>query len=126
MFRCLALALAALVFSATSIAQVQRAFPQNALRGSLVVDNPPQITMNAQDARMGPGARIFGQDNMLRMSASLVGQKLLVHYTVDTQGLIKDVWILTAGEVAKKPWPTTLQEAQSWRFDAVSQTWTRP
>jgi hypothetical protein len=126
MFRCLAFALAALAFSAPSLAQVQRNFPANAMRGTIVIDSPPQVTLNAQPARLAPGARIFGQDNLLRLSGSLVGQKLLVHYTVDIQGLVKDVWILTATEAAKRPWPATPQDLQTWQFDAITQTWTRP
>jgi hypothetical protein len=126
MFRCLALALVALTFAVPSLAQVQRNFPANALRGTIAIDTPPQVVLNAQPARLAPGARIFGQDNMLRLSGTLVGQKMLVHYTVDIQGLVKDVWILTANEAARKPWPTTQQELQTWQFDAAAQVWTKP
>jgi hypothetical protein len=36
------------------------------------------------------------------------------------------VWILTADEAARKPWPTTPAEAQAWSFDPVAQAWTKP
>jgi hypothetical protein len=49
-----------------------------------------------------------------------------VNYTVDTLGLVKDVWILTPGEMANRPWPTTTLEAQSWLFDPVAQRWVKP
>jgi hypothetical protein len=49
-----------------------------------------------------------------------------VHYTVDTQGLLKEIWILRPDEAARKPWPASLDEARSWQFDAVTQTWSKP
>jgi len=121
LFATLCLGLA--VSSAT--AQVQRNFPADALRGTLVVANAPEITLNGAPARLAPGARIRGQNNMLAMSASLTGQRLLVHYTLDMQGNVKDVWILTPEEAARRPWPSTPQEAARWEFDLATQTWTR-
>jgi len=126
MYRCVIAASAALFVAAPVAAQVQRNFPQNALRGSLVIDSPPQIVLNGQPARLAPGARIRGTRNMLEMSGALVGLKLLVHYTVDPDGLVKDVWILTPEEAAKKPWPTAAIEAQTWTFDPVAQVWSKP
>jgi len=125
-------AFAALVVLSTALvalpaaAQVQRTFPQNALRGALVVGAPPEITLNGKPARLAPGARIRNQANMLEMSGSLTGARLLVHYTLDSFELVKDVWILTPAEAAKKPWPTTPQQAQEWLFDPVAQAWSRP
>ena len=54
-----------------------------------------------------------------------MGQPLAVHYTIDLDGSVKDVWILTAEELAKRPWPTTPEEAARWAFDPLEQTWTR-
>ncbi|HEV7914595.1 MAG TPA: hypothetical protein VGP22_12585 [Albitalea sp.] len=125
MYRCALAAVAAAFLIAPAAAQ-QRAFPQNALRGAIVIDSPTEVTLNGQPARLAPGLRIRGQNNMLDMSAGLIGQKLLVNYTVDIQGLVKDVWILTADEAARKPWPTTPAEAQAWSFDPVAQAWTKP
>ena len=126
-----ALALFAVVFTALFIAvapasaQVQRNFPAEALRGALVVENAPEITLNGTPARLAPGARIRGQNNMLAMSGAIAGQRLLVHYTFDMNGHIKDVWILTPEEAARQPWPTTPQQAASWSFDSAAQAWTR-
>jgi hypothetical protein len=119
-------ALLALFFSLPCFAQVQRNFPPNALRGVLVVGEIPQVRVNGVDGTLAPGARIFGQNNMLQMSGSLVGAKLLVHYTLDTSGQVKDVWILTPDEAAKRPWPRTLLEAEKWEFDFGTQTWSKP
>jgi hypothetical protein len=126
MYRCVLAAVTALCLVAPAAAQVQRSFPQNALRGSLTVDVPPAVTLNGQPAQLAPGARIRGQQNMLEMSGALIGAKLLVNYTLDNQGLVKDVWILTPDEAARKPWPTTPLEAQSWSFDPVAQVWVKP
>jgi hypothetical protein len=106
-------------------AQVQRNFPQTALRGELQITQPPEAVLNGQPVRLAPGARIRGEDNMLKMSGAMVGAKLMVHYTVDPLGLVYDVWILNEQERAKRPWPRTPKEAQTWVFDPIAQTWAR-
>jgi hypothetical protein len=105
-------------------AQVQRNFPADALRGALVVGDAPEITLNGRPARLAPGARIRGQSNMLAMSGSLAGKRLLVNYTFDMNGQVRDVWILTPAEAGRNPWPSTPEEAARWQFDATAQTWT--
>ncbi|MBX3604181.1 MAG: hypothetical protein KF788_02860 [Piscinibacter sp.] len=125
MFRCLIAAFAA-VFAMGASAQSLRHFPADALRGELVVGAAPDVQINGQAARLGAGARVRGIDNLVKMPASLAGQKFLVHYTVDPQGLLREVWILSEAEAAKKPWPTSAKEAGSWRFDAVAQAWSKP
>ncbi len=126
MLRCALLAAALVTVSLPAAAQVQRNFPQNALRGELAFAQPPEALLNGQPARLAPGSRIRGENNMLVMSAALAGSKAVVHYTVDELGLVKDVWILRPEELAKKPWPTTLKDAQAWRFDPTAQAWTKP
>ena len=117
---------AALAFASPAWSQVARNFPQNALRGEMIVGNPPEITLNGRPARLSPGSRIRNRDNMLAMSGSLGGAPLLVNYTVDTSGLVHDVWILRADEAARKPWPATAEQSRTWTFDPVAQSWTRP
>lgn len=129
MFRCHAPALAALLLALPALpaaAQVARNFPATALRGEIVVVAPPEITLNGKPARLAPGARIRGQDNMLQMSGALAGQKLQVNYTLDTYGLVHDVWVLRPGEARVRPWPRTPEEARQWTFDPVAQTWSKP
>ena len=126
MYRCLAIAGATLGLLTGAQAQVARQFPAHALRGEIVVLAPPEITLNGDPARLSPGSRIRAQDNMLQLSGGLVGQKLRVNYTVDTLGLVHDVWILRPEEARMRPWPRTSAEAQTWQFDAVSQTWSKP
>ncbi|MBC7941297.1 MAG: hypothetical protein H7Z19_16350 [Chitinophagaceae bacterium] len=117
--------LAWLALSDISAAQ-QRNFPATALRGELRIGQPPEVLLNGRPARLAPGSRIRDTQNMLAMSGALVGQPLRVNYTLDTQGGILDVWVLTAAERARQPWPTSLEQARAWSFDAAAQTWSRP
>ena len=125
-FRPLAFAAAlALLAPAAASAQMQRPFPPTALRGVIAFGQPPEISLNGRPLRLAPGARIRDRDNMLAMSGTLIGQTLTAHYIPDFDGNVKDVWILTADELARRPWPTTTEEAARWTFDPATQTWTR-
>ena len=107
-------------------AQTQRAFPQNALRGSLVIGVAPEALLNGDPARLAPGARIRNAANMVVVPTAVTGGPYLVNYTLDTSGLVKDVWILRPDEAAVQPWPKTREEAATWRFDPVGQVWSKP
>lgn len=124
MLRCVTL-VAAVVAALPAVAQIQRNFPANALRGEFVVVQPPEVRLNGKPARLAPGSRIRSQNNMLEMSGALVGQRWIVHYTRDTNGDLFDVWLLTDAEAARKPWPVNEAQAQAWAFDPVGQTWSR-
>ncbi len=116
---------AALLLATGAIAQTSRPFPATALRGALQITQPPDVLLNGEAARLSPGSRIRGANNMLQLSGALVGQNLLVHYTREMSGLVHDVWILTPEEAARKPWPTTADEARRWEFNPAAQTWIR-
>ena len=75
-----------------------RSFPPAALRGTMQITNPPDMLLNGQAARLSPGARIRGVNNMLVMSGALAGQSVVVNYVRDSLGLVQDVWILNATE----------------------------
>ena len=128
MYRCaLAAVVSAAAWVAPATAQVQRSFPQNALRGAIVVGEFPQITLNGGAAMLAPGSRIRNADNLIVMAASLVGARLLVNYTFDISGgLVRDVWILRPEEAAVRPWPRTIEESQTWTFDQVANAWVKP
>ncbi len=126
MNRCALVATLAAALAWPVLAQTTRPFPATALRGVLQIVQPPDVRLNEQATRLAPGARIRGANNMLQLSGALVGQELLVHYTVEpTSGQVLNVWVLTPEEAARKPWPTTPQEAQQWLFNPAAQTWTR-
>ncbi|MDO9002512.1 MAG: hypothetical protein Q7V20_03525 [Aquabacterium sp.] len=129
MHRCLltasvALALAVPVLASAQM-QVQRNFPANALRGELVFTGARKITLNGKAARLSPGSRIRGPNQMFLMSGAITGEKLIVNYTVEQYGMVHDVWVLRPEEI-KKLWPKTPQEAATWSFDPIGQTWTKP
>jgi len=103
-------ALAVHLFAATAVllpssAEAQlavRQFPAAAKRGALTVTSPPEVLINGTAERLAPGVRIRGVNNLLLMSASLVGQTYIVNYVREPQGLIKDIWLLNQYEVAEK------------------------
>lgn len=127
--RCLLTASVALTLAVPVLAfaqsQAPRNFPANALRGELLITAPPHAQLNGRDARLAPGARIRGTNQMLLMSGAIAGQKLVVNYTLETHGLLQDVWVLRPDEI-KKRWPETAKEAATWSFNYLAQTWTKP
>lgn len=78
-----------------------RQFPPNVRRGTLVVVQPPIITLNGRPARLSPGARIRGTNGLLHMSGTLLNQSLLVNYLLEPGGMVHEVWILTPAEAAQ-------------------------
>ncbi|EHR73158.1 hypothetical protein BurJ1DRAFT_4365 [Burkholderiales bacterium JOSHI_001] len=126
MLRCVLASMALAAAVPVAAQSVNRNFPATALRGELVLQQPPEALLNGVPARLSPGARIRGTNNLLVMSGAIVGQPYLVHYTLDDQGLVHLVWILSDAELAKKPWPVTLQQQKTWVFDPVGQTWSKP
>lgn len=99
------LVLALLASGLLPTAQAQtltRQFPAKALRGKLVVQQPPWVTLDGKTAQLSPGSRIRNTNNTLVLSASLVGQELTVNYLRDGQGLLHEVWILNAVEASDK------------------------
>ena len=81
---------------------VLRQFPADAKRGTLVVLIPPEVLINGTPERLAPGARIKGVNNLLLLSASLVGTPVLVNYVRDGQGLIRAVWVLSSQEAQEQ------------------------
>jgi hypothetical protein len=133
MLRCVVVCALAAAFAwpassafAQSVEQLPRNFPANALRGEIAVLQPPELTLNGQPARLAPGARVRGFNNMQMLSGALAGRRVVVNFTLDTQGELLDVWVLTPQERAKQPWPTSPAQAAAWQFDAAAQTWSRP
>ena len=79
-----------------------RPFPAAAKRATMQITQPPEMLLNGQAARLSPGARIRGANNMLVLSGALAGQNLPVNYVRDHQGMVHEVWVLNATE-AKQP-----------------------
>ena len=126
MYRCLFAVVAAATIAAPAFAQVQRPFPQNALRGTMTFGQPPVVALNGKATQLSPGARVRDGNNMVVMTGQLVDLKVVVNYTIDAAGQVRDVWILRPEEVKMRPWPVTTDQAQAWSFDPAAQTWTKP
>ena len=105
---------------------LRRNFPQKALRGKIVFGTPPFIQLNGNVTQMAAAYRVHGYNNLLVMSAQLVGVEATVDYTLDVAGQVYEIWFLTPTEAANKPWPWTPAEAAAWTFDPIAQTWTKP
>ena len=124
MLRCVFALCAALVLALP--VHAQRIFENNALRGELVVKAPPEALLNGKPVRLAPGVRIRNPQNMIQLSGTLIDQKLLVNYTLDGMGLVREVWVLTEEEARRLPWPRTIEESRAWQFDPTLQRWTKP
>jgi hypothetical protein len=106
---------------------LMRRFPRNALRGEIAFIGFPQIALNGQSAQLAPGGRVKDATNQVAMPGALIGNRYIVNFTVDSSGLVHDVWILRPDEIAtQQPWPRNLQEAQTWAFDEQAQVWRKP
>jgi hypothetical protein len=126
MLRCVLFVFLVIAAALPLAAEPNRNFTDKALRGEISFQQPPQVLINGSPARLAPGARIRGEDNLLKMSATLVGQRFVAFYTLDSNGQLQDVWVLTAQERARQPWPTTPAQAHTWSFDVNAQRWTKP
>lgn len=99
----LTLALAPPLAAPAAAQGIERPFPPDAQRGKMTPGYFPDILIDGKPRRLAAGARIFNQDNMIAMPATLRGGDIVVNYTVDAMGYIDRVWILTKEEAAQKP-----------------------
>lgn len=81
-----------------------RPFPAHAWRGTMVVTAPPSfITIDKKPQKLSPGSRIRGTHNLIVFANTLVGQELIVNYTLEANtGMVNEVWILTPEEAKVK------------------------
>ena len=99
MMRRLGFALAIALAAAAAHAQF-RAIPAAAKRGELRHVQDMIVEIDGQAARLAPGAQIRDPDNLI-MVPTAVPPGVLVKYTVDAQGMVKQVWILSPAEAAR-------------------------
>ena len=98
----LAMALVAMLLAASAWAQMGlRPFPPKTQRAVMQITQTPELLLNGKSERLSPGARIHGRDNLLVMSGTLTGQKVLVNYVRESSGQVYEVWILTDAEAAQ-------------------------
>lgn len=120
-----ALLLLAIAPAADAQALIRR-FPRTALRGEIVFGAFPQVLVNSQAAQLAPGSKVRDGTNLVALPGALAGNKYIVNYTIDSMGLVHDVWILRPDEIAVQPWPKTPVEALAWSFDDGAQVWSKP
>jgi hypothetical protein len=89
-----------------------REAPKDVLRGEIVITAPPLITLDGKPDRLSPGSRIRDTNNMLLLSASVVGKTLPVVYRRDAAGLVHEAWVLTPEEYARLGGSDSKQGAQ--------------
>ena len=106
--RLIALLLAALL--ALPALAIDRPFPANILRGKMTPGYFPDVKIDGVARHLAPAARIFNRDNLIEMPAAVRGADIVVNYTVDMNGDIDRIWILTAEEAAQKV-PTAAEAA---------------
>ncbi len=108
---------ALLSFHSTTQAQsVVRPFPAAAKRGIFEVQTWPLVLINGSAERLSPGARIRGPSNLLMLSGQLVGQRLVVNYLRDAQGMVHEVWVLNATEAQLER--EGLESTKNWAFES--------
>lgn len=79
----------------------ERPFPAHAKRGKMSPAAFPDIVIEGRTRQLAPGARIWNEDNLVQMPASLRGSGLVVNYTEDANGHIDRVWMLSAAEASE-------------------------
>lgn len=77
-----------------------RTIPKEARRGELTHVMQNVVSVDGQRMRLAPGALIYAQNN-LTIVPTQVPRNSLVEYTLDRNGDLFKVWILTRDEAAR-------------------------
>ncbi len=95
-----ALLVSVLVGLAATPASAQiRPIPEHARLATLKLGVFPDAELNGKWVKLGPGARIYNQDNMIVIPSSLKGVPHVVAYVTGSLGEVVSVWILKDREV---------------------------
>jgi hypothetical protein len=103
------LALSALGFAPGAAAE--RIFPPNAQRGEMKAFAYPHMKIGDKTLRLSAGSRIYNEQNLIIMPASLQKQSAHIIYAVDINGQLQAVWLLTAAEIKKYPFKAPAKPA---------------
>jgi len=91
--------LLAVLTTASSWAQ-SRTIPKEARRGELTHVTENIVSLDGERKRLAPGAQIFARNNLTIVPTQLP-RNSLVEYTLNREGDIFKVWILTPAEAAR-------------------------
>lgn len=86
------------VLIARATAAQIRHFPDNTRLGRIRFGQFPDATLNGKPVRLGAGARIHNQENLIVTPASLHGKTYMVGYVTGTLDEIVTVWLLSEDE----------------------------
>ena len=84
-------------------AQAARNFPQDAQRGTLTSHEYPDYRIGTTSYRISPAGRIYNEQNLIIMPASLPNRKAEIMYRLDFQGYLSEIWLLTRDEARRNP-----------------------
>ena len=86
-----------------AVSHAFRDFPPNARRGVLQAHEFPYYKIGKATYRLAAGGRIYSQQNLIVMPASLPAGKAEIIYQVDMNGQLSAIWLLTAAEAQRYP-----------------------
>jgi hypothetical protein len=96
---------AVLVLAGATQAFAERNFPEQAKRGDMKAYEYPSMKIGDNVYRLTAGSRIFNQQNLIIMPASLQIQTAPVMYMLDISGDLSRIWLLTGDEATRLPVP---------------------
>ena len=82
------------------VAAQARTIPAQAKRGPMSHVEGKVIDINGKRVRLAPGAQIRDASNRIVQPVTLASQ-VLVKYTLDSQGSVSRVWVLTRQEASQ-------------------------
>ena len=83
----------------------ERVFPDQARRGDIKAYQYPAMKIGDRVYRLAAGSRLYNQQNLIIMPASLQIQTAPVMYILDIGGDLSRIWLLTQDEAAQHPLP---------------------
>jgi len=75
--------------------------PAKAKRAQMTFDGSMTVVVDGKvQARLAPGVRIFGRDNLLLLYGNLSGTATVKYLQEESSGLLMNIWVLTNDEIA--------------------------
>src|SRR5262245_23353491 len=86
-------------------ALAERHFPEQAKRGEMKAFQYPYIKIGDRKLHVSPSSRIFNEQNMIIMPVAVPRRNAPVMFTIDMNGDLGDIWLLSAEEAKARPLP---------------------
>mgnify|MGYP003595182789 FL=1 len=103
---CLSAAAVPAIAQTATFAPVQgqtRAFPPQALRGTLIVTTATTATIDGNALNLAPAFKLYNPQNTQVRPGTVVGQSYTVNYVIEkSTGLVHAAWVLNSAEAAQK------------------------